>query len=306
MTRDACFARTKAKGGNSVLSEDQISFYREHGYLALPGYLADIVADANAEIERLCKPASTMDTSDDLLDLEDSHTRDDPRVRRVKRPDLQSEFFRNLLLSDRILDIGRSLIGPDLRLHTTKLNMKRAQYGAPIQWHQDFAFYPHTNSDVLAIGIVFDDVGIENGPLQVIPGSHRGPILDHHADGYFAGSCTLDGSKYTSDDAVTLTGPAGTVTVHHAHTLHASALNTSNRDRRMLFYEMMAADAWPVQGAMTQFTTLEDYNTRMLCGEPTIEPRCEPVAMRLPIPQPPDTGSIYTIQKQRAQASLPN
>lgn len=287
-----------------MLSEDQKTFYAEQGYLVLPGHLSDLVEEANAEIDRLCEPARDMDASDDRLDLEDSHSRADPRVRRVKRPDLQSAFFDRLMRSDRILDIARDLVGPDVRLHTTKLNMKRAEYGAPVQWHQDFAFYPHTNADVLAIGIVFDEMGEENGPLQVIPGSHRGPILDHHASGVFAGSCDVREGGHTLADAVSMSGPAGTVSVHHGHVLHGSALNRSTRDRRMLFYEMMAADAWPVQGSMTRFTTLEEYDARMLCGRPTITPRCEPVSMRLPIPQPDEAGSIYEIQKQRADAEL--
>ena len=287
-----------------MLTPYQKSFYAENGYLVLPGHVADLVEEARTEIERLCEPAHGMDASDDRLDLEDSHTRGDPRVRRVKRPDLQSAFFDRLMRSDRILGIARDLIGPNIRLHTTKLNMKRAEFGAPVQWHQDFAFYPHTNRDVLAIGIVFDDMSAENGPLQVIPGSHNGPVLDHHSGGYFAGSCDVREGGYTLDDAVAMEGPAGTVSVHHGHILHGSALNRSSRDRKMLFYEMMAADAWPVQGSMTQFTTLEDYDTRLLCGEPTIEPRCEPLAMRLPIPQPPSAGSIYEIQKQRAGAEL--
>ena len=287
-----------------MLSQDQKDFYEENGYLVLPGHLADLVEEANAEIDRLCAPAREMDASDDRLDLEDSHSRADPRVRRVKRPDLQSAFFDRLMRSDRLLDLARDLIGPNLRLHTTKLNMKRAEYGAPVQWHQDFAFYPHTNRDVLAIGIVFDDMGEENGPLQVIPGSHKGPILNHHSNGVFAGSCDVREGGHTLADAVSMSGPAGTVSIHHGHTLHGSALNRSSRDRRMLFYEMIAADAWPLQGSMTKFTTLQDYDSRMLCGEPTIEPRCEPMSIRLPIPQPESAGSIYEIQKMREGAEL--
>ena len=80
------------------------------------------------------------------------------------------------MTSDLILAPVRDLIGPDLRLHTTKLNMKSAGYGAAVEWHQDFAFYPHTNDDVLAVGVILDDMGMENGPLMVFPGSQEGPI----------------------------------------------------------------------------------------------------------------------------------
>ena len=45
-----------------------------------------------------------------------------------------------------------------MRLHGSKLNMKAPKYGSPVEWHQDWAFYPHTNDDILAIGVMLDDV----------------------------------------------------------------------------------------------------------------------------------------------------
>ena len=172
----------------------------------------------------------------------------------------------------------------------------------PVQWHQDFAFYPHTNDDVLAIGVVFDDINMENGPLQVFPGSHKGPILDHHDDGVFTGAVDLATAGLNIDDATSLTGPAGTITIHHARTLHGSALNQSQRDRQMLFYEMMAADAFPVMGAMTRFESIEQYDELMLCGEPTKQPRLAEIPVRIPQPQPAMAGSIYEIQAQSGKA----
>lgn len=293
--------------GMETLTQAQKQFYADNGYLVLPAHLSDeIIAQAHAEIARLSSHAATLDESDDLIDVEDSHARDDPRIRRIKRPDLQSEFFNSLMRSDAILGPARDLIGPNLRMHTTKLNMKKAEYGAPVQWHQDFAFYPHTNDDVLAIGVVFDDIGMENGPLQVFPGSHTGPILDHTSDGVFAGAVDLEAAGYCLDDAVALTGPAGTITLHHGRILHGSALNQSTRDRQMLFYEMMAADAFPIMGAMTVFETMEQYDSLMLCGETTTQPRLTAIPARVPQPQPAKKGSIYEIQsgaKARAYAT---
>ena len=169
------------------LTPDQKSFYEENGYLVLQAHLsAEVISAARQEIARLSEHAAQIDQSDDLIDLENSHSRKEPRIRRIKRPDLQSDFFNTLMRSDEILGPARDLIGPDIRMHTTKLNMKKAEFGAPVQWHQDMGFYPHTNDDVLAIGVVFDDVLDENGPLQVFPGSHKGPILNHHTDGVFS------------------------------------------------------------------------------------------------------------------------
>ena len=68
--------------------------------------------------------------------------------------------------------------------------------------------------------------------------------------------------------------------------------------RRAAFsYEMMAADAFPTMGSMTKWDGIEDYNTRMLCGEPTIEPRLKDIPIRIPQPQPDVPISIYEIQK---------
>ena len=64
----------------------------------------------------------------------------------------------------------------------------------------------------------------------------------------------------------------------------------------MLFFEIMAADAFPVMGSMTTFDGIEDYDARMLCGRPTLEPRLDPVPVRIPLPQPAKAGSIYEVQ----------
>ncbi len=282
----------------NVLSAEQQAFYKENGYLVLQHRIpGDVIAAIRSEIARFEEEARGMTESNARLDLEDSHTPDAPRIRRIKLPHKISDVARELMYSDHVLAPVRDLIGPDLRLHTTKLNMKSAGYGAAVEWHQDFAFYPHTNDDVLAVAVIIDDMELENGPLMVFPGSHKGPIHDHHADGVFVGAMDLAASGLKPEAAVALTGPAGSISIHHARLVHGSALNTSDRDRRLLFYEMMAADAFPVMGSMTSFASLEEYNERMLCGEPTITPRLRDVPVRIPLPQPEGRGSIYEIQK---------
>ena len=285
--------------GREVLSRDQVEFYEENGYLVLKNRLnAEMIGAVRAEIARLEQQAVGMTESDDRIDLEDSHRPDDPRVRRIKLPHKQSQLFNELLHSDAILAPVRDLIGPDLRLHTTKLNMKSAGYGAAIEWHQDFAFYPHTNDDVLAVALIIDDMKLENGPLMVFPGSHKGPIYDHHDDGVFAGGIDMKRSGLDMADAVPLTGPAGSISIHHARIIHGSAQNLSDSPRRLMFFEVMAADAFPVMGSMTRFEGIETYNELMLCGAPTLTPRLADVPVRIPLPQPDNNRSIYEIQKK--------
>ena len=280
------------------LSQSQIAFYQEQGYLVLENHLSNkMVAAIRDEITKLSEPAAYMTVSDDKIDLEDSHSLSDPRIRRIKLPHTQSQLFKDLLFSDSILGPVRDLIGADLRLHTTKLNMKSAGYGAAIEWHQDFAFYPHTNDDVLAVAVIIDDMKIENGPLMVVPGSHKGPIYDHHDEGVFAGGIDLSKAGISLDDAVPLLGPAGSISIHHGRILHGSAQNLSDHPRRLMFFEIMAADAFPIMGSMTNFSSIEAYNELMLCGKPTLAPRLADVPIRIPQPQPDKNKSIYEIQK---------
>ncbi len=288
-----------------MLSSEQISFYRTQGYLVLERQIPDdwIVA-ARKELARLIELARGMNESDEVLDLEDTHHPDRPRVRRVKLPHQISPVFDALMRSEWILDPVRSLIGDAVRLHTSKLNLKSAGYGAAVEWHQDWAFYPHTNEDVLAVGVMLDDVGPENGPLLVFPGSHQREIFNHHAEGCFCGAMSLEKSGLNMADAVALTAPAGSISIHHARTVHGSDLNRSARDRALLLYEMTAVDAWPLQGSFSEMGTLEEYDRRILCGGSTIAPRLEPVPVRLPIPKPKQLGSIYQVQKGIAQRSF--
>ncbi|MEM9433116.1 MAG: phytanoyl-CoA dioxygenase family protein [Pseudomonadota bacterium] len=281
-----------------VLTQSQIEHYTDTGYLLLEGQIPmRWIEKIRAEIARFEEEAREMTASDDRIDLEDTHRPDAPRVRRIKLPHTTSDVMRELMYSDHVLAPARDLAGPNLRLHTTKLNMKSAGYGAAVEWHQDYAFYPHTNDDILAIGICIDEMGLENGPLMVFPGSHKGPVYDHHVDGVFAGAVLPEENGLDAADAVPLTGPAGSVSIHHGRILHGSALNTSDRARRILFYEMMAADAFPIMGSMTRWDGIEDYDSRMLCGETTKNPRLKDIPVRIPQPQPNVAISIYEIQK---------
>ncbi|MEZ5905648.1 MAG: phytanoyl-CoA dioxygenase family protein [Geminicoccaceae bacterium] len=197
---------------------------------------------------------------------------------------------------------------PALLGTTSSCNFEAQHQGAgrrraAVEWHQDWAFYPHTNDGMLAFGLMLEDVDEANGPLMVIPGSHKGPLLSHHNNGVFAGAVNPADPDFHFDQAVTLTGKAGSMTVHHARTLHGSAPNRSDRARLILFYEACAADAWPLLGAgsyihrLPQREMWADLLDRMVCGEPVIEPRIEKVPVRLPLPPAPDATSIFKTQK---------
>lgn len=280
-----------------MLSAAQIKTYHELGSILVENAVAPDLLDRLRTItDEFVSRARGTARNNEVYDLEESHTPDDPRVRRLKEPVDCDPFYWELLRSPGVINPVRQLIGPNLRLHGSKLNMKFAQYGAAVEWHQDWAFYPHTNDDLLAVGIMLDDVVMENGPLLVLPNSHRGPIHNHHHQGYFTGAVNLETDQPDLSAAVPLTGKAGSMTVHHVRALHGSALNTSARPRRILFYEIAAADAWPLLSDLRNYRDYAHFTERMIVGAPTLEPRVVPAPIRMPVPVRRQPESIYDLQ----------
>jgi len=229
----------------------------------------------------------------DVYDLEPGHTPADPRVRRIKAPHKVHAVFDEVVRSPEVIAILKALLGPGLRLHGSKLNMKSAHYGSPVEWHQDWAFYPHTNDDVLAIGVLLDDTDLANGPMLVSPGTHTGPVWNHHgADGRFAGLIDPDEIRTEIDRAIPCMGRAGSMSFHHVRALHGSALNTSDRPRNLLLYEVAASDAWPLMGVKD----FDEFDSRLLAGGSVVEPRLTAAPVRMPLPPPLRSGSIYETQ----------
>lgn len=278
-----------------MISEKDVAFYREQGYLLVEDVLdAATLTKIRKAIAGLVAKAAGVKTHNDVYDLEPTHTPENPRVRRIKTPHKVDPFFLEIVRQPKMTSILKALLDKDVRLHGSKLNVKAPKYGSPVEWHQDWAFYPHTNDDILAIGVMLDDVELENGPLLVLPGTHRiDKVWNHHLDGRFCGAMDptatpdLDYSK-----AVPCIGKAGSCSFHHVRLVHGSAQNTSDKPRQLLLYECTAADAWP----LLNFKDLDEFNSRMVCGEPTIEPRTEKVPIRMPLPPALAQGSIYENQ----------
>jgi phytanoyl-CoA hydroxylase len=277
-----------------MLSRQQIEQYRETGWLVVEDVLdAALLAGARAVIADFVGKAAGIATHDEVYDLEPGHRPEVPRVRRIKTPHKHHPLFSEIARSPKLVGILGQLLGPSgVRLHGSKINLKDPEYGSPVEWHQDWAFYPHSNDDVLAVGVMLDDMLPENGPLLVLPGSHKGPVHDHHLDGHFVGAMDPTKSALDFSQAVALTAPAGSMSFHHVRLVHGSAQNTSQRPRQLLLYEYAAADAWPLLGVKD----FGDFNARIVAGAPTTAPRLAPVPVRMPLPPALRQGSIYESQ----------
>ena len=284
-----------------MLTREQIEFYNEKGYVGVESVLsADEVAELGRVTDEFVEKSRTVTENDEVFDLEPAHTSESPKLRRLKNPTAQHPVYERTWRDDRILDMVAQLIGPAFRSNGTKLNVKSGEAGSPVEWHQDWAFYPHSNDDILAVGVAIDDMTRENGCLMIMPGSHKGKIYNHHQDGCFIGAVTEE--DYDDSEAELVELKAGGISIHHVRALHGSLPNTTKNPRRLLLLQYCAADAWPYCQPVTDWDT---FNSTLVRGEPTCEPRVEKVPIRIPLPPSKNGGgSIYTLQSRLARSTF--
>lgn len=276
-----------------MLSSELVNQFRRDGYCSATAFLSTAQVSALlVNLESISAGATVANHDTERMEMEPNQGAEGTLVRRVYEPCTHYAEFRALSESSELLDSLEQLLGKNLLFHYSKLNMKPPAKGSVVEWHQDLAYYPLTNSDSLAVLFYLDDADRQNGCLQVIPGLHRNGILDHTSEGYFRGQITesIDESR-----AVAIEGCAGTVLFLHGLTPHASAPNTSKRPRRTLILGYRAADAYPIY--LGETTLHAERYVRLVCGEQCSRARLEKT--QLPIPRYETVPkSLYDLQQR--------
>ena len=247
----------------------------------------------NQRIDQITENAFASDDFTQVLEVEPEQVGGQTLVRRIYNPFDLHDDFRNLAAGEPVLDCVESLIGPHINLQHSKLNMKPPSVGSAVEWHQDMAYFPHTNDDLVTSLIYLDDATEKNGCLRVLP-RHHTHFFDHATpDGKFAGMITEDLECGKFGQPVSLEAPAGSLILMHCITPHSSHPNRSDQPRRTLIFEYRATDAFPIYyGDMTQLAESVD---RPLRGNPAQFARLEG-----PPPYIPNVGkyaSLYQLQE---------
>ncbi len=225
------------------LSLDEVERYRHDGCLLVQSVLADEdLRLLDEAVREVTEAAIGSHNQAELIELEPDTCSSTRRVRRIRDPYDRHDAFRSVVHDARVVDRVESLIGPDIEFHHSKLNMKPAQVGSPVAWHQDLGYYPHTNDSVLAVLIYIDDASEANGCIQVLPRMHHRYLEHTHNGGEFAGRIV----EPIEVEPRTLPAPAGSAIFLHGLTPHSSLPNRSGEDRRTLIFAYRAGDAYPL------------------------------------------------------------
>ncbi len=216
-------------------SDDEVSFFDEHGWVRLPRLVAPETADELREraVDRLRSRDRRRTT---LVDEAFGQSRD------IAAAD---ELFGALALSPAMGRNAARMLRDvrAVRVQVTNLLVKEPGEHGATQFHQDFPWMPMDRSAMLTVWLALADVPADMGSLRFYSGSHRHGLLGR--------SFTRPGddqlSRHPWLKELELSPPldlrAGDATAHHALTVHGAPANRRDRPRLSFTVTYFDADA---------------------------------------------------------------
>ena len=226
------------------------------------------------------------------FDLQPGHTAAVPGLRRIQSPEEVSKVYADIMRNARTVDVVAELIGPAIKFHHGKVNSKLPGAATEVKFHQDFPFQPMSNDDVITALLFVDEVTLENGPLEVVPGSHQGPLYNLWHNGVFTGSVGDEVVAEHKHKIIKCTGKAGAVCLMHSSLLHGSAANQSNKPRTLYITTYYAEDAIELSPNALPST----FTHELVRGEHSGRVRCS--TYDIPLPEVPKDTSFFAQQEQ--------
>lgn len=282
----------------SALTGDQIKFFHDNGYLVVEdavdaGLLKKLCNDFSGWVDESRAHGEAYGTTINgrpRFDVESGHSAESPALRRVNAPVEVSDAYHEAMSNSRMTQAVVDLIGPNVKFHHSKINSKLPGAKTAVKWHQDFPFTPHSNDDVITALLMVDEVTEENGPLEVVPGSHTGEIHSLWHNDKFTGAIDDAVAADCQRESVVCKGPAGSVCLMHTRLLHGSAPNLSQSPRTLFICVYSAEDAVPYSPNPMP----NEHEGALVSGERTNQVRS--VSYQITLPQLPSGASFFDQQ----------
>lgn len=225
-----------------VTAERQQAFARD-GYFVVSGLLPESeLGRASAELSAIVR--RYPDVPEELVQLEPVVARGEytPEslelgVRKIFRMAKYSEIFREIAMHPSLVEISTALLGPDVKLLQSMMQIKPPRCGSEKGWHQDNAYFGLAPCDVVGFWIAIDESTVENGCMHVVPGSHHRGLIPHQ----MANDLILPDDAVDPAQVVVLPMRPGDGLVFSALLFHYTPPNRSDRRRRALQLHYAAA-----------------------------------------------------------------
>jgi phytanoyl-CoA hydroxylase len=251
------YASVDTRARNNMLTTSEVERFERDGFLVVD----DVVSPS--DVEALKKASSARAIEEELL-LRGSQT----RGVHLFELSVRDPIFRRFAADRRIVDRLAPLIGNDIQLHHSKLAVQPPIAGAGgFEAHQDFAYLPHTNMDIVATMLMLDDASPDNGCMFAVPGSHKLGVLPCDE---VTGFIDLGSLASSCPPPVPLMPRAGGMSIHHVLTVHYAPVNPSGNPRRGVVYQYRSADAHQLGDKYfpeTGYQVLGEYRARVRCSE---------------------------------------
>ena len=221
-----------------MLSQEQLEFYRENGYILVKGLLSPEEAAAyRQETHDLAARLSAHKNMDATWGSarEAVPGAKDTKILHCHNVQFYSAAFSKLLVDERLTAVASDIIGsPNVQLHHTKMFIKPPEKGSPFPMHQDAPYFPHDRHSMIAAIVHFDAAPIEKGCVRVVPGSHKLGILEHSSEGGWH----LPFAEYPIESAVPCEAEPGDALFFSYLTIHGSGVNVSQEARTTVLIQM--------------------------------------------------------------------
>lgn len=249
---------------DAPISEHQAARFDAEGYLVLDNlFTANEIALLQAESGRLLGDPSTLDPGTVITE------RGGDEVRSIFRIHAQSQVLARLAADERLAGVARFLLGDDVYVHQSRLNYKPGFQGKEFYWHSDFETW-HVEDGMprmraLSMSVLLARNTTHNGPLMLIPGSHRKFLtcVGETPDNHYLSSLKKQEYGVPDDDAlaelayehgiVAPTGEPGTAIIFDCNVMHGSNGNITPFPRANAFivYNALANQLVSPFGART-------------------------------------------------------
>jgi ectoine hydroxylase len=237
---------SESTAAGAPLASADVAFFEKNGYLAFERFFSP------KEVSRL---ATALDAAWDTAGKSDADTivrePDSDIVRSVFAIHESDAVFRDLLRDPRLAGMAAQILGSPVYIHQSRINYKTGFRGQEFYWHSDFETW-HTEDGMprmraISISIALSDNRPVNGPLMLIPGSHKHYVTCVGAtpDDHFRESLRRQAIGTPDDDSLRWlverggidapTGPAGSIVLFDCNTMHGSNGNITPYPRSNIF-----------------------------------------------------------------------
>ena len=164
------------------------------------------------------------------------------------------QVFADYGMDPRFTEPAKDFVDADeVMLFTEKLNLKRAHTGGPIVLHQDYPYWVGVSDDIdriMTTMLLLDDSDLENGCLEVVPGSHAEGVQPGKKEWGF-GANEIDPEVFETSRLVPMPLKAGSMVMFGPRLVHRSLNNHSDRDRRALLFSYQPAGSRTLRQFLT-------------------------------------------------------